>query len=106
MAHRSSTISKNLLSCKRAASAAYRKTGAHNVQDQMRKKSGPYLQVQGMQPDGESLFWQAVWANIWDAILAGSWPSLVRVPLGERGPVPEVLLSRLPLILSSNQRRR
>jgi hypothetical protein len=68
------------------------------------KKSGPYGQVRSQVAN--HYFWQAVWANIWCAILAGSWPSLVRVPLGERGPVPEVLLSRLPLIFSSNQCRK
>ena len=40
-------------------------------------------------------FRQAVWANIWNAVLAMRWPSPVEFPLTERGPVPEVLLSRL-----------
>ncbi|WP_156955275.1 hypothetical protein [Polaromonas glacialis] len=41
-------------------------------------------------------FWQAGWANIWNAVLAVRWPSPVEFPLAQRGPVPEVLLSRLP----------
>jgi hypothetical protein len=45
-------------------------------------------------PDGWA-WWQVVWANIWNAVLAGKWLCNSEVPLcGE--PVPEVLLSRLP----------
>ena len=39
---------------------------------------------------------QAVWANIWCAVLAGKWPSRLRGFRGRGRPVPEVLLSRLP----------
>lgn len=46
---------------------------------------------------GRLSFRQTVWANIWDAVLAGSWPYPVGIPLAERGPVPEVLLSHLPM---------
>jgi hypothetical protein len=45
---------------------------------------------------GAQNFWQAGWANIWNAVLAVRWPSPVEFPLAQRGPVPEVLLSRLP----------
>ena len=43
---------------------------------------------------------QTVWAIIWCAVLAGRWPAedlFEDQRLVERGPVPEVLLSRLPL---------
>ncbi|MBC7444953.1 MAG: hypothetical protein H7273_05710 [Polaromonas sp.] len=30
-------------------------------------------------------FWQTVWANIWNAVLAGSWPYPVGIPLGLKG---------------------
>ena len=39
---------------------------------------------------------QAVWANIWCAVLAGIWPSRLRGFRVCGRPVPEVLLSRLP----------
>ena len=41
-------------------------------------------------------FRQTVWANIWNAVLAVNWPFPNGIPLAEKGPVPEVVLSRLP----------